>query len=134
MLEVSPTLAMKYLILSLSFLILTSCSHAIAPEVSEVLEVSHDKLVERDGVTYQVDSAEPFTGRSVRFHENGKLQNKTDYKNGKKNGLSEWYWENGILGQRGNLKNGKKEGLLERFNQNGVLIRRVVYKNGMRMK
>ena len=133
MLETSPTLAMKHLIPSLSLLILTSCSHAIAPEVPEVLEVSHDKLVERDGVTYQVDSDEPFTGRSVRFHENGKLENKTDYKDGKKNGLSEWYWENGILGQRGNLKDGKKNGLLEMFNQNGELIRSVIYKNGVRM-
>lgn len=133
MLEASPTLAMKYLILSLSLLILTSCSHAIAPEVPEVLEVSHDKLVERDGVTYQLDSDEPFTGRSVRFYENGKLENETDYKDGKKNGLSEWYWENGILGQRGNLKNGKKNGLLEMFNQNGKLIRSVIYKDGIRI-
>lgn len=133
MLEASPTLAMKYLVRSLSLLILTACSHAIAPEVPEVLEVSHDKLVERNGFTYQVDSDEPFTGRSVRFHENGKLKNKTDYEDGKKDGLSEWYWENGNLGQRGNLKNGKKEGLLEMFNQNGKLIRSVIYKNGVRM-
>ena len=133
MLEASPRLAMKYLILSLSLLILTSCSHVIAPEVSEVLEVSHDKLVERDGVTYQIDSDESFTGRSVRFHENGRLQNKTDYKDGKKNGLSEWYWENGILGQRGNLKNGKKEGLLEMFNQSGGLMRSMIYKDGIRI-
>ncbi len=87
MLEASPTLAMKYLIPSLSLLILTSCSHAIAPEVPEVLEVSHDKLVERDGVTYQVDSDEPFTGSSVRFYENGQLENRTDYQDGKKEGI-----------------------------------------------
>lgn len=133
MLEAPPTLAMKYLILSLFLLTVTSCSHAIAPEVPEVLEVSHDKLVERAGVTYQVDSDEPFTGRSVRFHENGKLQNKTDYKNGKKEGLSEWYWENGNLGQRGNLKDGKKNGLLEMFNENGELTRSVIYKDGVQM-
>jgi antitoxin component YwqK of YwqJK toxin-antitoxin module len=122
---------MRYLILSLSLLILTSCSHAIAPEVPEVLEVSQDKLIKRDGVTYQVDSDEPFTGHAVRFHENGKLEYKTDYKEGKKNGLSEWYWENGILGQRGNLENDKKNGLVELFDQNGNLIRSVIYKDGI---
>ncbi len=42
MLEASPTLAVKYLILSLSLLILTSCSRAIAPEVPEVLESVDD--------------------------------------------------------------------------------------------
>ena len=77
---------MRCLIQSLSLLILTACSHAIAPEVPQVLEVSHAELVERDGVNYQIDSDEPFTGRSVRFHENGKLQNKAEYKDGKKNG------------------------------------------------
>lgn len=129
--EASPTLAIRYLILSLSLLILISCSHANAPEAPEVLKVSHDKLIKKDGVTYQVDSAEPFTGRSVRFHENGKLEYKTSYREGKKNGLSEWYWENGILEQRGNLKNGKKNGLLELFDQNGNLIRSVIYKDGI---
>ena len=130
MLEASPTLAMKYLILSLSLLILTSCSHTIAPEVPQVLEVSHDELIKRC-FTYQVDSDEPFTGRSVKFYENGKLENTTNYKDGKKEGLSEWYWENGNLGQTGKLENGKKNGLFEMFNPNGKLIRSVIYKNGV---
>ncbi len=155
--EASPTLAMKYLILSWSLLIVTSCSHAIAPEVLGVLEVSHDKLVERDGVTYQIDSDEPFTGRSVEFHQDGKLWRKTDYEDGKadgfyqmfhangqlatrvnykdgeKEGLGEWFWENGQLGQIGYFEDGKKEGLYEMFNEKGVLIRSVIYKNGVRM-
>ncbi len=119
-----PTLIMKYPIPLLSLLVLTACS---APEVLA------GKLVERNGVTYQIDSDEPFTGRSVRFYENGQLENRADYKDGQKEGLSEWFWENGNLGQRGNLKDGKKNGLLEAFNQRGELLRSVHYKNGVRI-
>ena len=143
-----PTLFMKYLIPLLSLLVLTACS---APEVLA------DKLVERNGVTYQVDSAEPFTGSSVEFHQDGKLWRKTDYedgkadglyqmfhangqlatrvnyKDGKKEGLGEWFWENGQLGQKGYFRDGKKEGPYEMLNENGILIRSVIYKNGVRM-
>ena len=118
-----PRLIMKSPILLFSILILTSCSTPGVPV---------DKLVERNGVTYQVDSDEPFTGRSVRFYESGQLENRTDYRDGKKNGLSEWFWENGNLGQRGHLKDGKKDGLLEVFYENGELRRSVNYKNGVR--
>ena len=126
-------LIMKHLFLSLSRLALTACSHAVPPEVPEVLEVAHEKLVERDGVTYEIDFDEPFTGRSVKYHENGNLKNRTDYVDGKKNGISEWFWENGVLGQRGHLKNGKLDGLLEVFYQNGKLQRSVIYKNGVKV-
>ena len=115
---------MKYVIPLLFLLVLTACATPV---------VLADKLVERYGVVYQVDSDEPFTGHSERFHDNGRLKNRTHYKDGKKNGLSEWYWENGNLGQRGNLKDGKKNGLLEMFNENGELIRRFNYKDGVRM-
>lgn len=126
---------MKYLIPLLPLLVLTACAKPgdLADQLVEP-EVLADQLVVRNGVTYQVDSDEPFTGLSVKYHENGKLKNRTDYKNGKKEGLSEWFWENGTLGQRGNLKGGKKEGLLEVFNQNGVLLRSVIYKDGVRLK
>jgi antitoxin component YwqK of YwqJK toxin-antitoxin module len=116
---------MKYLIPFLSLLVLTACAKP---------EVLADKLVERNGITYQVDSDHPFTGRSVRFYENGQLENRTNYEDGKKEGLSVWFWKNGNLGQRGNLKDGKKNGLLETFDKNGELLRSVIYKNGVRMK
>jgi hypothetical protein len=125
---------MKYLIPLLPLLVLTACANPGAPAGQLVEpEVLADQLVERNGVTYRVDSDEPFTGLSVKYHDNGKLKNRTDYKDGKKDGLSEWFWENGTLGQRGNLKGGKKNGLLEVFSQNGKLIRSVNYKNGVRM-
>lgn len=52
--EAAPGLMMKYLIALVSLLILTACAKP---------EILADQLVERDGVTYQMDSDEPFTGR-----------------------------------------------------------------------
>lgn len=129
------SLMLKHL-MPLSLLILTVCS------VSGILtgepiergdaanQVLASDLVERNGVTYQVGSDEPFTGRSVKFFESGQLQNRTDYRNGKKEGLSDWFWENGNLGQRAHLKEGKKDGLLEAFYESGELSIRVPYKDG----
>jgi antitoxin component YwqK of YwqJK toxin-antitoxin module len=114
----------NYLILPLPLLALTSCAHP---------EVLASELIERNGIAYQVDSNEPFTGSSVKFHENGQLKNRTNYRDGEKEGLNEWFWENGQLGQTGSLKGGKKDGPFEMFNQNGELTRSVNYKNGVRI-
>ena len=48
---------MKYLVLTL-LLILTGCTK----------EVSSDKLVERYGIKYEVNSQIPFTGNSVDYY------------------------------------------------------------------
>jgi len=49
----------------------------------------YDQLVERDGVSYQVNSDEPFTGIALDFHGNGQLRLRYNYKNGKMDGLVE---------------------------------------------
>ena len=122
--ETLPSSIVKYLPLLLPLLISIACSQP---------EVLASELVERDGITYRIDSDRPFTGTSVRFYESGQLENRTDYRNGKKEGLSEWFWENGNLGQRGHLKAGKKDGLLEMFDGNGEPTRSVIYKDGVRV-
>ena len=37
-------------------------------------EVPFDKLVERQGITYEINSTTPFTGSSVSYYENGQLE------------------------------------------------------------
>ena len=60
----------KYLVPVLSFLVLASCSQT---EVPEVPEIPRGKLVERHGLTYQVNSNKPFTGSTVSFQDNGEV-------------------------------------------------------------
>ena len=100
---------MKKLLTILCLVLLVSCSNEVPP----------DQLVERQGITYEVNSTTPFTGSSVGYHDNDQLSVKGNYKNGEKDGLWEGYYENGQLKYRGNYKDGKKDGLWEYFDENG---------------
>ena len=68
---------MKILVI-LSLMVLVSCSPT---------EVPSEKLVERGGITYLINSQTPFSGRSVSYYENGQLTFKGNYKDGKEDGL-----------------------------------------------
>jgi len=67
---------------------------------------SQNVTVTRDGLTYHQDTNKPVTGIVEEFHENGQLS------------------------QRTNWKDGKEDGLSERFDQDGNLIETDMYKNG----
>jgi len=71
-------------------LILVSCSN----------EVPVDILVERQGVSYEVNSTTPFTGGFVGYHENGQLLSKGNYKDGKEEGFQEKFFDNGQLQEK----------------------------------
>ena len=49
------------------------------------------------------------------------MQNRTNYKNGKQHGLSEWFEENGKFIQKNNYKNGNKDSPFEYFDEDGQL-------------
>ena len=110
---------MKKLLTILCLVLLVSCSN----------EVPSDKLVERQGIKYEINSTTPFTGSSVSYYENGQLMSKHNYKDGERDGLSEWFHENGQLLDRENYKNREREGLSESFYDNGQLDDKTNYKN-----
>ena len=100
--------------------LLASCS---------VKEVPSSDLVERQGVTYEINSQTPFTGIAVNYHENGQLLFKVNYKDGKRDGLAEGYHENGQLNEKSNFKDGKLDGLQESYYENGQLKRKGNFKD-----
>ena len=125
---------MKKLLTILCLVLLVSCSN----------EVPSDKLVERNGITYETNSTTPFTGSSVNYYEDGlrvengkpqvnytELMFRRNYKNGKKDGLQEiFYYENGQLLRRENYKNGYRGGLWEYFDEEGNLTETKEWKDG----
>ena len=115
---------MKKLLTILCLVLLVSCSN----------EVPSDKLVERDGITYEVNSTTPFTGSSVSYWINGQLLLRKNYKNGKEDGLWESFHDNGQLEYRGNYRDGEPEGPWEFFNEDGNLIGTQMYRNGERVE
>jgi len=96
----------------LSFALLAACS----PN-----EVPSEHLVERQGVFYEINSQTPFTGRSVSYHKNGQLESTVNWKDGKKDGLSETYYDNGQLKFEIKFTDGKETGLDESYTNNGLV-------------
>ena len=112
---------MKKLPVLLCIFLLSAC----APS-----EVPSDKLVERNGIKYEINSQIPFTGVSTDYYENGRLKEKYTYKDGEQNGLNEGYHENGQLLWKGTHKNGKLTGLNEVYHENGQLEFQTTFKDG----
>ena len=93
-------------------------------------EILIAQLVERGGISYEVNSTTPFAGVTLDYDENGQLQQRSNYKDGKSEGFSEKYYNNGQLEWRANFKDGKLDGLWEKFYENGQLEEKRNYKNG----
>jgi antitoxin component YwqK of YwqJK toxin-antitoxin module len=72
-------------------------------------------------------------GTWLRFHENGNIQIKENYKDGEKNGLQEWYDENGQLDEKGNYQDGKQDGRWESFFKDGKTNILSNWKNGIEL-
>lgn len=112
---------MKKFLIILCLVLLSSYSYS--------KEILLDQLVERDGVYYEVNSTTPFTG-SVGLYENGQLEKKGNYKDGKLNGIFKIFNEKGKLEQSLNYKDGELDGLTEFFNEKGKLKESRNYKDG----
>ena len=93
-------------------------------------EVPSKNVVERDGIKYEVNSQTSFTGISVSSYKDGTIERKQTYKDGKEDGLHEWYHDNGQLSSKVNFKDGKEDGLHEWYHENGQLERKTTYKDG----
>jgi len=91
-----------------------------------------DSVVERDGLYYEKFSETPFTGKLIRYSDDGQLLEKGSFKNGLREGEYVFYWSmSGRLGSKGRYKNGKKEGVWVDYTYDGkVSMFAGTYKNG----
>ena len=67
-----------------------------------------DKLVERGGLLYEVNSDKPFSGEGVSYYSNGQKKSEVTFKDGKEDGLSSSWWENGQKNVEEIYKDGNK--------------------------
>jgi antitoxin component YwqK of YwqJK toxin-antitoxin module len=115
-------------------------------------------LVVRDGIHYKKFSDVPFTGKVtgkfldwfvdgtikngqwvgpwVSYHDNGKLYEKVNYRDGKREGPWVWYHANGRLLQKGTYRDDKKHGPWVSYNLDGTIYQSLTgtYKNGVKVK
>ncbi len=118
-------------------------------------EIDANKLVQKDGLHYEIGKEKPFTGKAITYHENGKKSSSTQFKDGKLKGkMKAWYpsgkqqvsgaingmekvgewiawYENGVKIRQGSFKNGKEEGDYFWWFENGKLNKKGVYHEGI---
>ncbi|MCX6154447.1 MAG: hypothetical protein NT007_09820 [Candidatus Kapabacteria bacterium] len=66
----------------------------------------------------------------LAYHQNGAIERRFNYKDGKLHGLCEEYYTDGAITHRFTYKNGELHGLCEGYYESGAIERRTDYKNG----
>ena len=108
----------KTLLFFLGLSLLASCAK----------EVPSNILVERAGVTYEVNSTTPYSGRSVEYYverldqdEPQQLREVGNYQDGRRQGAWESFHLNGQWHTSGSWINGAREGVWTTFYSNGQI-------------
>ena len=92
--------------------------------------INIDELVERDGIWHSKDTNKPYSGKAVKYLENGQKDFEVTLKNGKADGkATEWY-ENGQKGFEGTFKDGELIGKLTYWYENGQKGSEGTFKDG----
>ncbi len=112
---------MKHLTITLlTLLVLGGCTE----------EISHEKILERNGLHYKVGTIEPITGTVVDYYNNKQIKSRLNYKFGKLDGLQERYHHYGQLTSKRYYKNGLLDGPYKTFRPNGTRESEGSYKEG----
>jgi antitoxin component YwqK of YwqJK toxin-antitoxin module len=115
--------------LSRSILLIISIYSLLA---SCTKEVDYGSLVERNGIKYEVNSDEGYTGNSVGFYENGQKSIQCSFVDGKRhNSFQEWY-ENGQLKKDYTYANGILVGSYLEYFKSGQIQTNGEYIAGLR--
>ena len=93
--------------------------------------VDENKLVERDGIKYEVNTDKPFSGKTFITYENGQNKVEGSWKSGIKDGLWTYYSENGSKDSSGTYKDGKKDGNWTSWYENRLRMDEGTYKDGV---
>jgi antitoxin component YwqK of YwqJK toxin-antitoxin module len=105
-------------------------------------QVVESSLVERLGVTYEINSQIPFTGVVPYYYDNGQLEYTKPYIDGKLQGLVQTYFpitddtpegavERGPLKSQVNFVAGKKDGFAQYYRKNGQLETKKYFTGGL---
>ena len=110
------------LLVTLLFL-LVGCSKTADP-------VDYGKLVERNGLHYEVNQKTPFTGKVFENYWTGRIEWEGTFKDGNLDGkCTEWY-ENGQKAEECTYKDGKEDGKATSWHENGQLWAEETFKDG----
>ena len=112
------------IILSLS-LVVFGCGGPTIDKDSD--EFDYIEVTKKGITNYKGD---PFSGTLVKNYENGQLEKKVTYKDGKEHSVYETYYKNGQLEWKVTYKDGKLHGVSESYYEDGQLEKKVTFKHG----
>ena len=92
--------------------------------------INEDELEFREGIAYLNGSDTPYTGKSLKWHENGQQRAEGNFKDGKRDGLWGYWSKNGQKKKEVNFKDGLKNGLAIGWYDNGQKSQEGNYKDG----
>ena len=133
---------MKILVLLFAALLVAGCgekSSSDSPEplihdadVERLLKeaVDFDSLEEREGLAYQPNESEPYSGWAKSMYDSGQVKGLGQFKDGKEDGLKTIWHENGQKQVEGTYKDDKQDGLSTGWHENGQKGFEIILKDG----
>ncbi|MDG2313138.1 MAG: hypothetical protein P8M15_03800 [Alphaproteobacteria bacterium] len=112
--------------LTIAFLTIVFC---LTSSIAWSETVTPTDLVKRNGIYYKKYTDKPYSGSVKGTDEFGYIV-KGNYKDGKEEGVWEFYYDNGQIYSKPTYKDGKLHGYYEEYLINGQLERKLTYKNG----
>lgn len=95
--------------------------------------IDASRVVEREGLVYEIGVDTPFSGLVVDTFVDGQLEEQTSYKDGLKHGSEATWYNNGQLRSKCNYKNGEKDGMWIKFSKDGTVQLQKQYQDGKRV-
>ena len=103
---------MKKALLLFAALLVAGCGEKSTgdPKIDQAL-IERDSLEERDGLYYQTNESEPYSGWGKEMYDSGQVKGLGQFKDGKLDGLMTSWQDNGQKLSEGTYKDGKEDGL-----------------------
>ncbi len=114
---------MRIGLIGLACLLMVGCAQ------ERVIDI--ELLQDRNGVGYEVNASEPYTGRVIGTYENGQKQFEANFVNGGQEGVESRWYENGQKMAEDTYVNGELEGVATSWYRNGQKKSERTYVNGM---
>lgn len=99
--------------------IVLGVAFTLAGVCEEQKVVEADKLMRREGLLYEINTEEPFTGIAVSYWPSGEVESESEWRDGKPHGKNIRWYENGQKRREIEFRDGEFHGKWTVWYENG---------------